>query len=230
MKDFSLPFVKLPAEFLKLLKLNIPASVEGANQIYNVIKSNQALMTNLEASFKDGGESKPLQVMLLSIGWSNLRDRIASIYIYKHIYGEYPSSVYLDLIEDIKGIEKKYSPYSVSGYSRLFMLGLYMRFANSLNVSEFEKEFIEVLIPESIEGYLKLSPGRSIKIDWLILVLILLENYLGHEVLLLQLKTKKTINEIFNSLSTEDQLSMHNNLLAYSASICEEDFFLFDKV
>jgi hypothetical protein len=96
---------------------------------------------------------------MIALGWSNFRDRMASMYIYKSIHGTFPKHTSMDLVEDIKQLEARFSNNGVTSYSRIFMLGFYLRLANIQIQKRENNKFIEIKIPEEIGAFLKLSQG-----------------------------------------------------------------------
>jgi hypothetical protein len=93
-----------------------------------------------------------------------------------------------------------------------------------------DNQFMEIKIPDQVPALLKLSQGRSERIDWLILILSHLVLSLGEKLLTSALVSGKKFDELYALLPAEDQEQMHRNLLAYGASIQEPDLFLYEKV
>ncbi len=227
MKKLHLPYVKLPSEFITLLKTNLSSS---SFSIFEVIRPFGAQYRILEKAFQEFDDGRGLEKLSTALGWANFRDRMASLYVYKAIYGDYPSKTDMELVEDIKRVETSFSAHSVHGYSRLFLLGFYLKLANIQIQTRQDNQFLEVRIPDGVLNALKLSQGRSEKIDWLILITMHLVNALEEKVLINLLLSGKTFEDIYSLLSKEDREMMHENLLAYGASINEPDIFLYEKV
>lgn len=229
MQKFFLPHVILPTEFVSLLKSNISATTPS-NTIVTELKKNQALYLSLEKGFKEFDDGRGFEKTMAALGWSNFRDRLSSIYVYKSIFGQFPLMTSMDLVEDIKVFENRYSGHSVHGLSRVFLLGFYLRLANLQIQQRESNKFLEIKVPDEVSNLLKLSQGRSEKIDWLILILMHLMSALGYKMVAGALANGRKFQEIYSLMSSEAKKQMMDSLLAYGASIFEQDTFVYDKV
>lgn len=229
MQKLHLPHVILPSEFVTLLKSNLSVTTSPA-PIFDVIRPNQAIYLTLEKAFKEFDDGRGLEKTMIALGWSNFRDRMASIYIYKAIHGQFPKSTSMDLVEDIKQLETRFTNHGVTSFSRIFLLGFYLRLANLQIQKRENNKFIEIKIPEELSAFLRLSQGRSEKIDWLILIIFHLLYGLGDKLLMNGLMQGKKFDELYELMSPENKKNMLENLLAYGASIQEQDIFLYDKI
>ncbi|MBA2404735.1 MAG: hypothetical protein H0V66_08180 [Bdellovibrionales bacterium] len=223
------PFVNLPQEFVILLKSNISVSSSPA-PILDLIRSNKALYSILETAFKEFDNGKGLEKVIMALGWANFRERMASVYIYKSIYGDYPGKTDMELVEEIKALETRFADHSVTSFSRLFLLGFYLKMANIEIQQREENKFLEIKIPQELGPMLKLSQGRSERIDWLILILLHLNAELGEKMLMNNLANGKKFEELYALMPKDAQEIMGQNLMAYSASIQEPEVFLYEKV
>lgn len=229
MKNFELPYTVLPAEFISLLKSNLSV-VATAAPIFDIIRPNQALYMNLERAFKDFDDGRGLEKTMLALGWPHFRDRMASMFLYKKIYGSYPVTTSMELVEDIKNLEAKFSNHAVHGVSRLFLLGFYLKLANIEIQHRENNQYLEITVPDEIKGLLDISQGRSEKVDWLILILMHLQEGLGEKMLVNGLVSGKKFQDLYELLPAEARSKMLNNLLAYGASINESEIFLYEKI
>ncbi len=218
----NFPFINLPQEFVTLLKSNLNVYSSPA-LILDVFRPNKAIYSVLETSFAEFDGNKGLENAFMTLGWQNFRERTASIYLYKTIYGHYPSKTNTHLVDEIKKFESRFSKNSVNSFSRLFLLGFYLKISQ-----HSESEAIE--IPRVMESLLQLSQGRSEKIDWLILILFHFLIALGEKKLTQYLVTGTKFEDIFQLMNKESQEIMASNLLSYGASIFESDIFLYEKV
>lgn len=223
-----LPFVPLPEEFVTLLKTNLSV-LTSPSQVFTVIRRNKALYFLLESTFAEFDDGRGLEKTMMALGWPNFKERVASLFVYKARYGSYPAATDLKLVEDIIAFEQQFHGQSVNSVSRLFLLGFYLKLANIQRGQRENSDYQEIRIPEELSAILKLSQGRSEKIDLLILIVFHLYESLGPG-LREALATSKTFEEIVTLMPTEDRESMSSNLLAYTASIKEQDLFLYDKV
>jgi hypothetical protein len=229
MRKFIFPYVHLPSEFVRLLKSSLSLT-NSAAPVLDVLRPNKALYSVLKNSFMEFDERKNLEKILLALGWPNFRDRMASLYIHKIIYGAYPSRTNIELVEEISATENRFRDFSVNSYSRLFLLGFYLKLANFQIQASEEFESDPLVIPAELEKILQFSRGRSERIDWLIIVIIHLLNDLGVDTICENLKSGLKFDDFFQMLTNDSKELMAKNLLAYGASIQEPDFFLYDKV
>jgi hypothetical protein len=229
MKTVRFPFIHMPEEFLTLLKSNISVTT-SSSPVFDVIRPNRALYLTLEKAFQDLDDGRGLEKTMMGLGWPNFRERVASLYIYKSMNGEYPKKTQMDLIEDLKQFEAKYQNHSVHGTARVFLLGFYLRLANIEIQNRDNNQFLELKIPEEISGILKLSQGRTEKIDWLILITTHLYNALGEKLLTNSLASGKKLEELYQMMPVDRRDEMHSNLLSYGASIQEPDMFVYEKI
>jgi hypothetical protein len=229
MKKLPFPHVILPREFVQLLKSNLPATNSAA--VFDVLKANRGLYEVLDIAFSEFNDGRGLEKTMVALGWANFRDRFASLYIYKAIHGKFPLKSDMGLVEDILKFESIYGESSVSGQSRAFLLGFYLKLAH-IKIQEAEKnKFLEFRLPdEIIVPLLKLSQGRAEKIDWLILILFHFSEALGEKSLTGALVSEKSFDEIYGLIPVDSRKSMHENLMSYGMSINEPETFLYQKV
>jgi hypothetical protein len=229
MKKLIFPYIRLPQEFCNLLKANLSVTSSPAFLVES-FRSNPALLLALDRSFEEFDSGRGLEKVITTLGWSNFRERVASIYLYKSLYGDYPLKSDMELVEDIIKLENRYADYSVHSYSRIFLLAFYLKLAN-IELQRWEDSDVgELKIPEVIHNLLKLSQGRSEKIDWLIVTLMHFINSLGDKLLLNALLEGKILEELYELMPEDDKLIMTENMLAYGASIQENDLFLYQKI
>lgn len=229
MKKIAFPFVVLPREFVSLLKANLSIT-PSPDTVFAHIKANKALYHIIDTAFKEFDDGRGPEKSLLALGWPNFRERVSSLYVYKLIYGDFPTSTNTQLVEDVKKFESRFRDHSVNSYSRAYLLGFYLKLANMELQYRDDRQFIEIRIADSIDSLLKLSMGRSEKIDWLILILYHLHLALGEKVLTDCLNKGQKFEDIYPLMPKEALEMMAENLLAYGASIDEPDFFLYDKI
>ena len=229
MQKLILPHVIMPTEFVLLLKTNLSITTSPA-PVFDVIRPNRAIYSVLENAFKEFDDGRGIEKTMIALGWSNFRDRMASLYIYKSIYGNFPNKTSMELVEEIKELENRFSSHGVHSLSRIFLLGFYLKLANIQTQRRSNNKFLEIKIPEEIGTFLKLSQGRSEKIDWLILIVLHLLNGLGDKLLMNALASGKKVDDLYGLLTPDFRKLMLDNLLAYGASIGEQDIFIYDKI
>lgn len=229
MQKLHLPHVVLPVEFITLLKTNLSVTTSPA-PVFDVIRINQALYLSMEMAFKEFDDGRGLEKTMLALGWANFRERVASMYIHKAIHGSFPLQTSMELVEDISALEGRFVNHSIHGVSRVFLLGFYLRLANIQIQRRENNKFMEIRIPSEIDNLLKLSMGRSEKLDWLILILMHLVNGLGEKIVANALASGKKMEDLYVLMGTDARKLMMDNLLAYGVSINEQDMFVYDKV
>jgi hypothetical protein len=229
MQKLSLPHIVLPSEFLTLLKSNVTAS-NSQSLVSDLFHSNASLEKYLESVFDEFSSGKGISRSIAVLGWHNFRDRLAGVYVHKLLKGKFPAKTEVDLIEDVKDFESRFSGHGIQGISRCFLLGFYLKIANIENKKKGLGVFTEIKIPEEIGAFLRLSQVKSEKIDWLILILLHLLFSLGDKVLLNALMSGKKIDELLLQMSHDSRKIMFENLLSYSVSINDPEIFLYDKI
>jgi hypothetical protein len=229
MNKLVFPHVILPSEFVQLLKANITASTPVI-EILDVLRKNRALFRVLEQAFKNLDDGRGFEKTCTALGWANFRDRLASVYIFRSLHGQFPISTSMELVEEIKQLEGRFFGHGVQGPSRAFLLGFYLRLATIHIQKRENNKFLEITIPEDLLPLLRLSQGRSEKIDWLILILLHLYNSLGAEMTTMALKAGRTFDEMYPLMTPQARKSMMDNFLVYAASTRESDIFIYDKV
>jgi hypothetical protein len=229
MKKLPFPHVILPKEFVQLLKTNVSANSNAT--VFEFLKENRGLYEVLDVAFKEFNDGRGLEKTMIALGWANFRDRFASLYIYKAVHGKFPLKTDMGLVEDIMKFESTYADFSVSGQSRAFLLGFYLKLAQIKTQEQEKNKFLEFRLPdEMIIPLLKHTQSRAEKIDWIILLVFHLAEALGEKSLAGALVAGKTFDEIYEMLSEESRRQMHDNFLSYGMSIHEPETFLYEKV
>lgn len=212
------------------MKSNLSGQVDPS-AVFNVIRPNKALYSMLEKSFKHLDDGRGLEKTMLAQGWNNFRSRVASLYVGKAIYGHYPLKTDMSLVEDLLQFEQEFQGHGVQSNSRIFLLGFYLKLAQlSLQQSEGNRFFEIDIMKASVLKSLKMTPGRSQRLDLLILTLSHLIHGLGEKTLTNAVVHEKSFSEIYDTLGDRERKLMHDNLLAYGSSISEDDIFLYEKV
>ena len=91
--------------------------------------------------------------------------------------------------------------------------------------------FFEIRLDNTFKfEVLSLSTSRTIKIDWVVILIQHLILFLGKDEVVELVKAGGKYQDIYDLL-TEDQKKIYmNNLLAYGASINEKDIFISDHI
>ncbi len=228
-RTLNLSYLKLPLELVDLCKLNMSEASSKEILYSNTIRRPHVYHI-LSNAFKQIDDGRGPEKIIVGLGWINLRDRMGCLYLSKFLFEYYPHHFQMELLEEIKLFEAKYSDFGVDGFSRLFLLGFYMKIHNQkmlmLDLGENSfLEFSDLLIP-----VLKLSKVKSEKLDWLLIILQHFLNFLGFEKLKDLISENKKFVQIYEMLSSDERKMMHSNLLAYSSSVFDSEFFLYEKV
>jgi len=213
---FHLSFVNLPREIVHLCKLDMNSSDVKKN-IENILKKNHFIKMILEED-------------LQTLGTQDLRNRLAGLYLEKLFTHHYGTFSYEDLLDDLKRIEDHFHRFSINGFSRLFLLGLFIRMHNIQILGEDKGVLSHFELHPKIIDLLKISKVKIERIDYLVLFLHHLIEEISFEESLKLIESKLSFNEIFNRLEVQAQRMIHHNLLSYSSSIFEPEFYIYDKV
>lgn len=226
---FQLPHILMPKELVTLLRTSL-AVTNSPGPVFDHIRPNRGLMLLLEKAFKEFDDGRGVEKVMIALGWSHFRDRFASLYIFKSIYGHFPVKTDMSLVEDIKNIETLYGEFAIQSYSRLFLLGFYLSMAN-IEVRHKEGQLnVPLQLPVEVLEVMKISQVRSERIDWLILMIWHLTSYLGKANLINKLTNGASFASLYQELSTEQQLHFTQNLLTYGASVQEDEVFFYERV
>jgi len=217
------PIVELPDYYSGLLKLNVPSIGRALEVIPPYIEKHPHLQFLIKKYFKDVNNQGHVNQILKSLGWANFRNRLCSLFIFRQANGAYPDVKISDYSTGVNSFEKKISRYSVNGFSRGFLSGHYLKMARIQTNSSEEFDFLN--ISREIMDILSCTKVRVIKIDWLLMLVIHFNYFLGHDVLKEEIGKDTKFRVLYNSLSEEEKSLLMDNMLAYGASIDESDTF-----
>lgn len=221
----QLRFVSTPNAYFKLLRMNMQKSEKIHQHIKLFVEKNKDLQGLILNGLTDIDEHQRLDKILVSLGWFGLRDRLAAHYLYYQNHNSYAVNAHLDLVEDILKFEKRFISYTVEGYSRSFMLGLYLKMQKVYLQDFLSSSEIFAITDESFE-ILSLSKIKTLPIDWLTLSIEHFKSFYGKEELHRMLLDGCTYEILFEKLNDEQQYIYLNNMVVYGASIGEQSPFL----
>jgi hypothetical protein len=229
--SFLLPINPIPDEMYWLLGNRFH---NNNRKLYNLIaeeiNKSATLRVMLPKWFSQYIKNGNLESMLNAIGWNGYRDRLASVYIYKKMNGEFPDYVNAVWVEDIINFEKKLIDHIPEGDSRVFVLGFYLKLCE---IKLLENGLAKSLLTlsSSIQKILALGTKKIPQLDWFVLTLILLANEIGEDqVYKVIVENKGSYHKVFSTLNLKQKETIMANLLAYGASINEDEIFLDEKV
>jgi hypothetical protein len=184
----------------------------------------------MERAFHEFDEHRMgLEKISTALGWAHFRDRMASVYLFKALHGSFPDKTDMELVEDIRSFETRFVDKSLTGSSRLFLLGLYLRFYNTY-LSMREDGGSEVKVPASVDRVLALKQVRTDRPDWLVLLCWHFDAFLGTDELVRLVQANTRWESLYERLTDAQRFTLVSNLLSYGASIQEEDPFLYERI
>lgn len=211
---------QLPEELVFLLKSNLTHDKDIFDYIYEVLAPNLSLqhLFNQTFSFIDG--EKSFKEMMKSLGWLHFRDRLCALYLNRIKDGQYPSQIDSSVINDLLILEQRLEDHTIQSVSRGYLLGFYLAVL-SLSDGNFSAQ-----IPRVVFDLLKVTRSRIENIDWMVLTLWHFSNFLGEKVLHeAVINERKTYQDLYKMLLESQKKQMFRNLLHYSYSIKDGDYF-----
>lgn len=216
----QLPEIPLPQDFVSLLKTNMNFTIDTVGNVKGLIFNSPNLRGMVERFFSDIDRKRRVDIILNSLGWVGLRDRLASLYLAKFETNEFPHTADLKMIKDLEVFEEKTRMGAVEGFSRHFLLAFYLK-AAALE-SQKGEDVLDFRLPAAIYSHLRFIKAKCIKIDWLILALYHFDSYLGTEHVERALRSSPgAYHQLYELLSGEQRAEMTSNMLSYSFSIDE---------
>ena len=213
--------IHLPEEFVSLLReQNFLHGENSANiaKVFMKYPSLNRLLTKSLSEFDQG--NCRAEVIIQNLGWTSLRDRMASVFIKKQISGHYTYQTDLDFVQDTVDLEEKLIKHSILGSANSFLFSYYLKFLSiKYNVENFEIAKLEFY--PKLEQSMKLLThlqSRVVKIDWLMIQLMHFCEFIPYEIVEEQVKTGNYEN-LYKMLSTSQRKIMMNNLLCYGYAI-----------
>lgn len=223
----SYPNVDMPDAFTFLLRSNMQSSGKVFTQLQLYVARKPELNALVTRCFRGIDPELRVEAIIKSLGWHGFRDHLAALYIERARLGYYPKKLDAGAVQEIIHFEEKLKDHTVQGHSRAFLLGFYLKL---LLLSTSQKEptakLHDLLIRDEVVAHLEYARGRSIKIDFVLLILQHLNQFLGKEELSKNLRAQKTYEELYQKLTTNQKQVVVRNLLAYGSSIGENDIFL----
>ena len=211
----------MPKYFTSLLMSNMQPSSENFLKLSNTISNNAGFNAIVRQSFRDVDERSNLKLIITSLGWTGFRNRLGCCFVEYLHKNRFPTHPDLDYIHDVLVLTEKLNEYSLGGYSRHFLLGLYLKF------DKIEKgdKGIGGFFDDKVVSLLKYTSQRTIPIDWVMICLAHFSWYLGHDKLDSLLKFGTSYKEIYTNLTEAQKEEFCENCLKYASSINEEKYF-----
>lgn len=226
----NLPYIDMPDHFVRLLSSNLSNTTTINNNLEMYISENRELNIIIKKIFKDIDPDGFLGKIISISGWPGIRNRLCSSFLEYSMNGYFPDQANVNLLTDIINLENKLRHFTVSGYSRAFLLGYYAKMTQiRLNQMEEVHQYSPLIIRDEHLDLMKFSKAKSIKIDWLILQIVLFESVLGIDRVKSLLQSEIKFNALFNMLKDDEKEWFVENLLTYGSSISDYEFFLIDN-
>lgn len=214
-----LPFVHMPDYYNRLLISNIQNSTQTNTNLEIYIADHPHLNHLIKRIFKDIDADGFVGKILSVNGFVGIRNRLAAAYIEHRAMGNFPEVVNQTLIQEALLLEHSWRHFTHQGYSRIFMLGFYLKLAS------MENKTSSMLFQERHLEYMKISKGKSVRIDWLMLLILHFDYFLGFDRYMNALQSHMSLDALMALLSDDERLLMLSNLLGYASSIQDLDFF-----
>lgn len=221
----ELPGVLLPNYFITLLRANMNGTLGTAENFQQYVLQNPPLHAIFQQTFASVDSKIRLDVIYRNCGWIGIRNRLASVFLFRQRHGYFDGHHHLALLNEILAAEEDLAGQIVDGYSSLFLFYFYL-------------ENIQILHPHAMNGewkaffgdrgelkkYLRLVRVKNPQIDWVLLQLGNFHYFLGPELLLNFLQKDTKYLQLYSALTQEQQEHCLKNFLAYGYSTQDEIF------
>jgi hypothetical protein len=229
MTAFELHYTPMPDSFVRILTSNMQTSSAFYGGLRQYIAERKDLAFLVKHSFQDIDSSGQIDKVIKALGWFGVRNRLAHAYLYKMTQGVYPQEFGALYTDELVKLEEAIQRFSVNGYSRFYLLGLYLlMMMTDLRVTKPDEDLETYLPMNDLVELLSASKARIIKIDWMILVLIALRSSLGQSTLMEKLQKGSSWRHLYSLLQPIEQEQLVKNLALYGAIINEEDMLVDD--
>ena len=121
------PNINLPDYYTQLLQRDMQVNAQSFGSVPLYVQNNKGFKALVHKYFEDIDKRGRVSVILKSMGWEGFRDRFASIFIEKELYGEFSTEIAINGVYGLISFEEKINRYGVAGYSRSFLLGFYQK-------------------------------------------------------------------------------------------------------
>ena len=221
------PHVTLPDRYTRLLALDFSSSHQVPRDLEVYIRNEKELYFLVLQLFKDVDPEGSLEKIISISGWTAIRNRLCSAYLEQGLKGRFPDRANLTNINELIYIENKLNEFSENGYSRAFMLGFYAKTTlNYLNHHTNDLIHTPLILKSEHFELIQKSHAKRVRIDWLMLLIVMFEHYLGYQRLNSLLTSGTTLASLVVLLDNEERSEFINNLLNYASSINDADIFI----
>lgn len=225
--DFDVPYMNLPDYYTYLLVQNMQSTGGHYKNIRTYVGENTGFLEIIRRFFSDVDPYGNVDRVIKSLGWHGLRDRLACIYLGYIQNGKYSINFDKNLIRDVQLFEDHFKKYSVQGYSRVFLLGFFLKMYEISNANNNRFVSVESLIDDKVmKKAFELAKAKVIKFDWFTITLLNFKSVLGDDLFLESIERKMTYKQMYEKLTHSEKKSYMRNILSYGASISEPSPFI----
>jgi hypothetical protein len=218
-----LSFVTMPEYLLPFLKCNMQSGSENYRNLYNAIYDEQGFRSLFFHAFQEFDEKLEPKRVVSALGWESFRNRFCSMFVHYLQHDKFPKKTSEVPIAHIIDFENKFRRFSVDGHGRLFMLGLYFTFLDIQNNNDHFKTFMK---SEDLYKLIAKSKIKELRIDWLIIVLYNLMEYVPLDKIEERIDEEEAYLNFYREFDDQRQKDITQSYLAYASSIKDDYFFL----
>ena len=162
------------------------------------------------------------------MGWDAFRNRMAAYFIQFNNVGFFETKVEDNLCAEVLHFEQMLKSFSVSGYSRGFLLGFYLKLWSLQLAKQRESTRMSELldVSGSILEVLQKSRSKVVEVDWVVVIISQLLKYLNKDIITAVFTADTDYLEIYQILDEKQKEDVIVNLLNYGASIGDDGIFL----
>ncbi|MBT3236718.1 MAG: hypothetical protein HN353_12250 [Bdellovibrionales bacterium] len=224
------PAQRLPDYFTLLLRGDVPTINNGWERLDSLAyNTNSAFYAIVSKFFCQIDPQVRVKEIVKILGWHRFRNQLATLFIHYQQYGSYPDQLEMDLSSDLTIFEEKIRDYTLPDNSRAFLLAFYLSMS-SLSLQDGNEGNTHLIIPERTLALLSHFNRRIERVDWVIILLIHFNEFLGEENILRLLQDGASYQEIYQMLANREKRILLGNLLSYGFSINESDVFINDVI
>lgn len=219
----ELNYVDMPNAYCHLLGVDMTSTSKHHLGLQNYILKDSSLR-GITSRIFSRGQDLDINSQIKSLGWYGVRDRLMSYYLNFALNSDHAIKVNVDNIEDILEVEKSLRFSTVSGYSRVLLFLFYLKLDN-LERSEHSLEAHPLFPDARIIRILKLTNKRTIQIDYLIILLHHLMEYLSERELTECIRNGFSYEALYLKLEEQQISELCENFINYSSSINDPTLF-----
>ena len=226
------PSLQIPEGLARICSMNLKNSRGVFNDISDIIERDNFLKIYVQDAFSEFLTKGGLQGMFKALGWQGFRNRYGEAYIYHARNCNYPKFIEVYEVNYAIDLERRFDFLFSENNSRVFMLGMYLKFCEIRYEHDGEFHGIEFTsIPPEVDEILVKGKSRNMNPDWLIVTVWSLYNIIGGgRTSELMQNSKGKINYILNEITPIEYEKLIECLLKYGLAIHDSQFFTEEKV